>query len=255
MKQLKGLTIWIGKEPGHGRLLVAMKINGQVKALPVGAIGSVPNSVSRCLPADEVAHCSIAVNEQGAMTLKNLKPQNVTYVNGTEIASKRITPESRITLGQEQYAVDLPAVIDAAKQIVGSMPKQPGEYPLKPLQPVWDSYNNKLKEIKIRQKNIALLSSVPMAFSMFGGLIAGVAPEIRQFALVFTGIAVCIMLYGLYKRFTDKTLEETEQLTEQFQSQYVCPNPDCRHFLGTQPYKILRQNNNCPYCKCKFTDK
>ena len=33
---------------------------------------------------------------------------------------------------------------------------------------------------------------------------------------------------------------------------YVCPNPECRHFLGYQPYKLILQHKKCPWCKSKF---
>ena len=252
MERLYGTTILIGKEPGHGRLLISTTVNGQPKTSVLGEIGSVPNSVSRCLPTQGAAHCKITVDKDGAMTLTNLKPQNATYVNGAEIVSKHITTDSNVALGKDLYSLDVKAVVEAAKQL---LPEKPKEYSLLPLKGVWENYNNQLKAMRIRQRNIGLLSSMPIMFSMIGGLIAGVMPEIREYALVFTGIAVVIMVYGFYKRFTDKSIEEQEQLTEQFQNQYICPNPKCRHFMGNQPYNILRQHTNCPYCKCKFNEK
>lgn len=254
---LENSTILIGKEPGRGRLLVAVTAGGNTRTTTVGEAGSVPGSVSRCLPAEGVAHCKITVGTDGAMVLANLKQRNVTYVNGTEIVSKRITPDCRVELGCDRYKVDLAGVIAAAgRQTATSQnPASQAEYSIKGLKPVWEEYNNAIKQIRIRQKNVGLLSSVPMAFSMFGGLIAGVMPEIRGFALVFTGVALVIMIIGLYLRFTDKSIEQTEQLTERFQNRYVCPNPKCRHFMGNQPYNVLRQNTACPYCRCKLTDK
>ena len=96
-----------------------------------------------------------------------------------------------------------------------------------------------------------------MAFSMLGGLIAGVAPEIREYALILTGIALLIMIIGFYKKFTDKSIEEIEEITEEFQKKYICPNKKkpCNHFLGNVPYNILRQNTKCPYCGCGFNEK
>ena len=130
-----------------------------------------------------------------------------------------------------------------------------GPYSIKHLKNVWDDYSGSLKKIKIRQKNIGLLSSIPMAFTMLGTVIIGIAPEIRSFAIVFTAIALVVMIIGLWLRFTDKSIEKTEQLNEKFQDRYVCPNPKCHHFLGNQPYNILKQNKNCPYCKCQWTEE
>ena len=264
---LKGKTILIGKEPGQGRLLIAIK--GMPKIATLGQINSVPNSVSRCKPAEGVAHCQIEVDQAGNMTLTNLKVQNVTFVNGAEIMSKRINTASTVALGKDRFGINVTEVLNTAQKIMmlaGGVPggnggagggggTGSGPYSIKHLKNVWDDYSGSLKKIKIRQKNIGLLASIPMAFSMLGGLIAGVAPEVRSFALVFTGIALVVMIIGFYKRFTDKSIEETEQLNEKFQDRYVCPNPKCHHFLGNQPYNILRQNKNCPYCKCQWTEE
>lgn len=263
---LENSTILIGKDSATGRLLISTVIDGKRRSVVIGDAGSVPGSVSRCLPAEGVAHCKITVGADGVMVLTNLKSRNVTYVNDMEIVSKRITPDSHIALGCDRYALDLAGVIAAVSRLSASSPQaqasdaasrqqSKAEYSIKGLKPVWEEYHNELKQMRIRQKNIGLLSGVPMAFSMFGGLIAGVVPDIRIFALIFTGIALIIMIIGLYYRFTDKTIERTEQLTEHFQDTYVCPNPSCRHFMGNLPYNILRQNTGCPYCKCKFTEK
>lgn len=271
MDNLKGKTILVGKEPGNGRLYVSVNVNGQHKVAPIGEMQSVPNSVSRCKPGENTAHCKITVGGNGEMTITNMKPQNVTYVNGTEVMSKRLKAGSRVELGRDHYVMDLNAVIMAAQKIVGvthvqptyskptpqmSPPQMPTqEYSIRHLKRVWDDYNSSVRDIKIRQKNIGLLSSIPMGFSMFGGLVAGIAPEIREIAIVFTCIALLIMLIGFYKRFTDKSIYELEELSEELQRNYVCPNPQCHHFMGNQPYNVLRQNKTCPHCKCKLTEK
>lgn len=270
MENLSGKTILIGKEPGNGRLCVSVNVNGLNKTAPIGEMHSVPNSVSRCIPGEYKAHCKIAIGANGDMVITNMKSQNVTYVNGAEIVSKKLKAGSRIELGKDRYAIDLNAIIMVVRKMVcvtngnggySQMPPRQAqqgqiqEYSIRHLKKVWDEYNDNMKRIKIRQKNIGLLSSIPMGFSMFGGLVAGVAPDVREYALVFTGLALLIMLIGFYKKFTDKSIDEQEKLTEEFQNNYVCPNPKCHHFMGKRPYNILKQNKNCQYCKCKLTDK
>lgn len=253
---LKGRTILVGKEPGNGRLSVCVKIKGQPKVATIGELNSVPGSVSRCKPAEDVAHCKIEVDASGNMIVTNLKPQNVTYVNGAEIVSKKIKEDGTIELGTDRYSIQVSKIVETASKIVTAVcPPPPEEKSIKHLQQVWDEYNGKMRKIKIRQRNNGLLSSIPIAFSMLGGLIAGVAPEIREYALIFTGIALVIMLIGFYRRFTDKSIEEMESITEDFQKKYVCPKQGCHHFLGMQPYNILRQNKKCPYCGCGFNEK
>lgn len=245
---LEGRTILIGKEPDQGRLLIAVK--GVSKVATIGQIGSVPNSVSRCKPAEGIAHCQIEVDAFGGLKLTNLKAQNVTYVNGAEFMWKQIDQNTdSVALGKDKYVINVKEVLDTARKLFGET------FDISPLKDVWDDYSASLKKIKIRQKHIGLLSSIPIAFTMLGGLIAGVAPEIRPFALIFTGIAFVVMLIGLYLRFTDKSIEETEKLNDKFQDRYVCPNPKCHQYLGNTPYKLLRQKKNCPSCKCQWTEE
>ena len=232
---LKGKTILVGKEPGNGRLFVSVKINGQPKTAAIGEMNSVPNSVSRCKPTENTAHCKIEVDNSGNLTVTNLKPQNVTYVNGAEIVSKKVKQNGMVELGKDRYSISVNTIIETASKIVGAVCPPPPTPP----------------------EEIGLLSSIPMAFSMLGGLIAGVAPEIREYALILTGIALLIMIIGFYKKFTDKSIEEIEEITEEFQKKYICPNKKkpCNHFLGNVPYNILRQNTKCPYCGCGFNEK
>ena len=257
---LKGKTILVGKEPSNGRLTVSVKINGQFYPTTIGEINSVPNSVSRYKHSESIAHCKFEVDNSGNITVTNLKSQNVTYANGIEIHSKKVKQNGNVELGKDRFSVSISTIIETAIMIVNKvLPPPPSveEYSIRHLKKVWDEYNGKMREIKIRQRNIGLLSSIPMAFSMLGGLIAGVAPEIRQYALILTGIALLIMVVGFYKKFTDKSIEEMEENTEEFQKKYICPNKKkpCNHFLGMVPYNILRQNTKCPYCGCLFNEK
>ena len=245
---LEGKTILIGKEPGQGRLLIAVK--GVPKVTTLGQAGSVPNSVSRCKPGEGIAHCQIEVDSTGGLKLTNLKAQNVTYVNDADIVWKQINQNTdSVALGKDKYVINIKEILDAARKLFGET------FDISPLKDVWDDYSANLKKIKIRQKHIGLLSSIPIAFTMLGTIIIGVAPEIRPFAIVFTGIALIVMLIGLYLRFTDKSIEETEKLNDKFQDRYVCPNPKCHQYLGNTPYKLLRQKKNCPSCKCQWREE
>ncbi len=129
---LKGKTILVGKEPGNGRLFVSVKINGQPKTAAIGEMNSVPNSVSRCKPAENTAHCKIEVDATGNLVVTNLKPQNVTYVNGAEIVSKKVKSNGMIELGKDRYSVSVNTIIETASKIVATViptpPSPPEEY-------------------------------------------------------------------------------------------------------------------------------
>ena len=261
------MEILIGKEPGQGRLLVSVKVNGQTKTAAIGAAGSVPGSVSRCIPAEGKAHCKIEVGPDGGMVITNLKSANVTYVDGMEVMSKKITGASHVTLGKDRYAVSVNTVAEVAKKLAaaGGGPTQGDksgkEYSIQPLRRVWDTYHDELFDLQKRQKNLGLIKSlyIPCTLLSSGagflarhiGLTEGAAQAVSY---VLYGAAAVILFYGLYRSFTDKSLEEKEQIGERLERDYVCPNPDCRHFLGYQKYDILRQNKNCPYCKCRWRE-
>lgn len=275
MIDLNGMTILIGKEPGQGRLMVSTKINGQVRSAFIGNAGSVPDCVSRCRPAEDIAHCKIEASPDGTMILVNLKPQNVTYVNGREIVSKKITADSRVELGRDRYRINIGNVLDSVRNIAGAQhsPQQPQqqsplqaksvkEYSILPLKKIWNAYNDEIFDLQKRQKSLAVVKSLYLPLTVLSTLVGmaakhmGLQPEFSA-ALSYTmyAIAAVVLFYGLFRTITDKSLEQKMKITEKFQDNYVCPNPDCRHFMGNQPYKILRQNSCCPYCKCKFVEK
>lgn len=267
MIDLKGVTILIGKEPGLGRLMVSARINGQVKSVFIGNAGSVPDCVSRCRPEEDVAHCKIETTNDGTMVLTNLKQQNVTYVNGREIVSKKITADSSVELGRDRYRINLGDILDAIRNIADARQTSPQsksvkEYSILPLKKIWNAYNDEMFDLQKRQKNLAVVKSLYLPLTVLSSLVGiaakhiGLQPEISStLSYIMYAIAAIVLFYGLYRSFADKSLEQKVKITEKFQDNYVCPNPDCRHFMGNQPYKILRQNSSCPYCKCKFVEK
>ncbi|MBR4783266.1 MAG: FHA domain-containing protein [Bacteroidaceae bacterium] len=206
------------------------------KVTTAGQPGSVPLDVSR-------QHVELRLQPDGRWQLRNLNEQNVTFVNGMAVESKMVTENDRIELGESRYLLDWETIKGPKVE----------EIDLRPIKQAWDNYTQANLDIRNRQKTTNLLASVPMAFSMLGGLLVGVVPEIRTLALVFTGIALVIMLYGFYRRLTDRSIEETEEVKKRLQQEYTCPK--CGRFLGFQDFDILKQNKACPYCKTKFKEE
>lgn len=110
-ENLKGKVVYIGKDAGCGRLLISMSIGGKKANALLGEQNSVPKSVSRCVPDEGVAHLSISVNDEGVITAKNIKSQNVTYVEGTEIVSKILLNDAEIELGLDKYPIKLSSIL------------------------------------------------------------------------------------------------------------------------------------------------
>ena len=184
MNSLKNKKLLIGKEPSmSGRLYVALVAPGEKpRVAAVGAPGSVPQSVSRCKPMEEVAHASITEDAAGNLIITNLKQQNVTRVDGVDIVSKQITPASKVELGKDHYRLDLALVLKAAEQLLGDPVPSPspspaptptpspapspspspnpggaGPYNIHHLEYVWRNYQDGLKALRERQKQVNLV--------------------------------------------------------------------------------------------------
>lgn len=254
MNKLKDKEILIGREPERGRLLVAMDVKGQMKLGAIGEIGSVPVGVSRCRPDEGTAHCIIKIDSEGALTLSNGNSKNATHVNGVSIETKTITCDSKISLGNESYSVDVNAIIEVAKRLLND-----GGYSINHLNEVWETFDGELYELQKRQKSLALVKSLYMPCTVLStmagfafkqlGLSEGTTETV---SFIMYLVAAVVLFYGLYRTYADHSLEERKQIEQKCQDEYVCPH--CKHFLGFQAYRILRQNKNCPYCKCKWVE-
>lgn len=124
-----------------------------------------------------------------------------------------------------------------------------------PLRDVWEDYKRQQREIKERQRRINLLRGLAPVFSIGSGAVTFVGgrmdwdDSIIIVGGVMTGIGLLLMIYSVWRSFCDNSIEESDRITERFQSEYCCPNPQCRRFMGNTPYKILLQHERCPYCK------
>ncbi len=259
MEKLKGKTILIGKEPGQGCLMVA--VSGTGKSGTVGTAGSVPGCVSRCKPMEGVGHAAILVDASGNMTLKNVKSQNITYVNGMEIVSKRIGPADRIELGKDRFGINLPAVLDTARKLVSSTSGTNGggtgetkTFNIAHLEMVWNDYHDALRDLREKQKRVNLIRTGCGIFTMCA------MPCIFLFGpvgYILTGVGIIGNIYSFIGLKNDNTADEQERITEKFQERYACPNPECNKFLGNLSYKLFKKqySMHCPYCKCEYVEK
>lgn len=224
------MEIIIGRDQQTRQLCIVKDGNSKL----YGQAGSVPMDVSR-------HHLSLQPAGNGKWQIKNLNERNVTFVNGIAVESKTITESDKVELGNSHYLFSWNALLEPKVETCD----------IRPLKQVWEEYNQANIDIRKRQKNIGLLASIPIGITMLGGLLSGVAPdELKPFAYVFTAVALIVMLYGFYRRFTDNSIEEQEEIKKKFQRRYVCPK--CKHFMGFLDYDILTQSDACPYCKAKY---
>lgn len=282
MDKLKGKSVLIGKEPERGRLLIA--IAGTTKMGALGGDGSVPGSVSRCLPASDVAHARIDIDDHGHIRITNVKSRNVTYVDGMSIMSKVVTPASVVELGKDHYRIDVNAVLKVAGKLVGAsgsvnpgnnvndqyksksksvtntpvqkpgVPKPPKvKYSISHLELVWRDLQDQRNEIREKQKKVNLIRTGCSVFSM---LTVPCTIILGPWAYALTGVGVIGTVYSFVGLKNDDTTQRMEDITEEFQDRYVCPNPECGKFLGNMSYKLLKKqySMHCPYCKCEYVE-
>ncbi len=248
MDNLKGRTLLIGREEVEGHLMVA--VDGAAGGWQTTVVPEPlpPHTVSRCKPKANTAHCKIEISPSSDMMLTNMNAHNVTRVNGNEVATKHITPESKIELGSDSYALPLKTVLSAASKLL--------PYSLAPLEAVWDAYHDGQIEIKKRQRKVNLLRSIAPIFTLGSAVVTTFLPaNLRIIGMVPTFLGLIVFIISFFMTAKDKSIEEEEKLKAVFLENYVCPNPECRHFMGNHPYKILKQNKKCPYCGSALTDK
>ncbi len=257
MDRLKGKTILIGRAADKGRLAVAIK--GSSKMAELDAEGAVPTSVSRCSPSSGTAHCTIDVDQEGALVITNLKAQNITLVNGMEVQAKHISPSDTIALGREKYPIDLTLILHTAIKLVSATPaatpapaQQPKTFSIKPLETIWDEYKEKCRAVRNKSRRIALIRSLCGVFTS-GALIC--IHFFGTIGLVLTGIGLIGNIYSFVGLKNNDTTEEIDKLDDWLDDNYICPNPACQHSIGkSNKYKYLLQNGKCPYCHCTFTE-
>lgn len=222
----------IGRDPQTSQLKVAC---GQ-QSIWLGNPGDVPMTVSR-------QHCLLTV-DNGHCTIKNLKPQNVTFVNDMAIAQKSVKESDTVTLGSEKYRIDLASILKAIQQLA------PKTADIRPLQAVWEEYDQHSLDQVIAERRFNALRGATSLITMTAIILALTVGRNIWYIMLYCLAILVSFLFTIkaYKDSTNVPKKRKEQDME-FRSKYVCPN--CGHHF-TMPYDELSQYEACPYCKAKF---
>lgn len=204
-------------------------------------------------------HCRLTDNGDGTYTLENLSETASTYVDGRQVLRTKVHPETLIQLGPTFRAKVADLLPLPAQKPLPPKQKEPATFSIRPLEAIWDEYDKRLTAIQDSGRSINLLRSASPVFTIGSGSIATLARtvgwghEIFGITLVMTIIGLGLTVYSLMKGLNDRSNEERREMTKWLQNNYVCPNPECHHFVGMKDYNILRQDKKCPYCGCKYT--
>lgn len=241
------MELVIGREPQGNQLMIV--VDGKPYRMDVGK--NVPNSVSRYNHSDGTAHCRIIISTNG-MRLENLNEMNVTYVNGEEVESCKISKTSVIELGEDQYRINLAKILT----LIGYQPT----YSIKHLRRVWKRYDKALLRLQLEDKkkqNQQKLQGILSQASMVLVIIPSVMPTFPiptwlRAVLVMGALALGVYFYMRGNQTDDSFIIKKRELDDQFKEDYVCPNPKCKQFLGFSPYDSIKSKKKCGTCNCNY---
>lgn len=234
------MQIIIGRESKESRLM--LKVDGKQNVL--GAANTVPSTVSR-------EHIQIDVDANGVMMLKNLKQNNITYVNGAPTETQVINLTDRVELGPERHSINL-------KELIGKiLPKPQKKANISHLKQVWDTYDNKQKEFKKKMDKLNQRQMIIPMISIGGmGLVGGVFNLALDGGAQLLQIPLYIIIIGFMAwNFMDRKKEmehidlEKEHLKDWFQKNYVCPL--CGRFIGFRDYDLIYEGDQCATADCR----
>lgn len=236
----------IGRQHGTNCLLIII----QGKSYPISDNGTVPTTVSS-------SHCKLTVDDNGTWKLSNIKAELDTFVDGLQIDTKVVTPHSRVELGANHFVLNMYKVESVIRQV------QPAVYSLRPLERVWNEYHRTQLQMQIdeKKKNVnrmltGVLSPISMILFIFPMMLKTEIPSyVNVIRLLIASAMAFLSLYFFiqsHRGLKNDIILRMDRLNTDFRQRYICPNPQCHHFMGNQPYDVLRQMTRCPYCGCKF---
>ena len=228
------MEIIIGRNAQNGQLNLTM---GN-KTMPFGGVDSVPRSVSR-------RHCRIQVLPNGTYNIENLKMENDTYVNGSPIFTKTVTPNDVVELGGEQYKLSW----DAIKQLIDQVTPKTAD--IRPLKRIWMHYEEETNAIQADMAKKNAIRGIAGAFGTLGILIAFV-PSLGLIRFILMGIGLIITITMVVIAYNDskKAPIKRKMLQQKLRNNYVCPC--CKKYFNMDYDLLVRQYDQCPYCKAKF---
>ncbi len=228
----------IGRQ--HGTNCLLMIIQGQ--GYPLSNNGTVPKTVSS-------SHCKLTVDNNGIWKLSNIKAELDTFVDGLQIDTKQVTPNSRVELGANHFVLNMHKVEAIINNIM------PPVFSLRPLEQIWKEYDEKKMHMQNKEMKIANFQRLQGALSM-SAMLLGFIPDLGIFRWIIIGLALLIAVFFFIRgsQVSNSLPMKLKKLNEEFEEKYICPNPNCPRFLGYRPYNQLQYDKGCPHCQCRYTN-
>ena len=93
---------------------------------------------------------------------------------------------------------------------------------------------------------MGLQQRIPIFFTIGAGALTSVAWSLGWgewiiiVSICLTGIGLLLMIYFFIQSSKFNPVREIDKLREDFQSKYVCQNPECKRFLGNYSYSMMK---------------
>lgn len=240
------ISVIVGREATTSQLLLS---SGR-QSTSFGARGSVPKSVSR-------EHCLLTIeDDQQTMTLTNQNANNVTFVNGMQIVTCKVSFSDVVELGREHYPLNWQAVREL---MAATMKKKPEEVDITHLEKVWEEYKHNDEQLTKKVKMAGLLRSIGIGLGMVAGAVGAWAKflagvDFSMGILIASAVSAIIIALTIIISYVDMqgVPKKREELKKELLHSYCCPK--CGYYFGKdKSYDIIKANiDSCPKCKSKF---
>ena len=180
----------------------------------------VPNSVSRLKPDEYTAHCRIGI-KGSKITITNLNPNNVTYVDGEPVKSAVIDNTNIVCLGVDQFRLDVRYLLKKLGYVA--------PVSIKHLRKVWDRYDSQLLDMQVeqqRQANQQKLQGLVSQLSMLCVIIPSVIPQVPippfiRVILVVAALSMGVFFYLRGGKANNSFVMKKRDLDARFRERYV----------------------------------
>lgn len=222
-------------------------------------------------------HLKLTALPNGKVQVEDLGSTNGTFVDGVRIIQKVVDRNTVIQMGSTftfRVSDVLPEVntppvrlirqpapgSPAGMQGSGSqIPTKPAEYSIAHLEKVWNDYDRALMEIREKAQNIGKKRMLPMMLGMASSALSPILAMILSLQTLYITVPIaliCLIMYIQSYNQKDTSSDDQRVAKANYIKHYVCPNPECHRYVGNMgEYMVLKQNTNCPHCKCKWTTK
>lgn len=208
-------------------------------------------------------HLKLTTMPDGNVQVEDLGSTNGTFIDGVRIIKKVVTRNTIVQMGTTfTFLVSdaLPkAKVPPTPQTPPTPPKPVAEYSIANLERVWNDYEKDQAEIKDKAQAIGKRRMLPMMIGMASGTLSsilGMILSLQTLCITVPATLICLIMYIRAYNQKDTSFEDQKVAKKKFIKHYTCPNPDCHRYVGNLgEYMLLKQNTNCPYCKCKWTTR